>query len=266
MYRFGALLFSLILSCSACARETIRLTNGEWPPYLSEHLPHYGYASHLITEAFASVGVDVEYGFFPWRRSLQYAKDGGGSGAVWHGSVVWVYNSERAESFIFTDVVMTDAQVLFYLKSNPLPWTIIDDLRGKRIGGTLHTYYPQLEAAEKNGTIYLERAGDYQTLFRRLLAGRIDAVPHTWNVGRYFMKNNLTNTQFERITYSPTVMQSKELHVLLSKRYPQNSRFEALFNQGLENIKANGTYQRIQEALQSGVYDYPVNNDKAPSE
>ena len=53
----------------AVAEETIRITNGEWPPYMSKKLKHYGLASRITTEAFASQGVKVEYGFFPWARS-----------------------------------------------------------------------------------------------------------------------------------------------------------------------------------------------------
>ena len=50
----------------AQTQDTIRLTNGEWQPYLSQDVAHHGFASHVVTEAFAQVGVDVEFGFFPW--------------------------------------------------------------------------------------------------------------------------------------------------------------------------------------------------------
>ena len=38
-YTFSALLISLFLAMPVTA-DTVRLTNGEWPPYLGEHLPH----------------------------------------------------------------------------------------------------------------------------------------------------------------------------------------------------------------------------------
>lgn len=43
----------------------IRSTNGEWPPYLSENLPHYGLASHIISEAFAKKGLPLNMAFSP---------------------------------------------------------------------------------------------------------------------------------------------------------------------------------------------------------
>ncbi len=75
----------LILGCGVAAAEmsnTIRLTNGEWQPYLSKDVPHFGIASHIVTEAFALVGVEVEYGFFPWARSMKLAKVGRWDGRV----------------------------------------------------------------------------------------------------------------------------------------------------------------------------------------
>jgi len=84
----GLALTALILLCcgiiDARAAETIRLTNGEWQPFLSKDAPHHGFASHIVTAAFALVGVEVEYGFFPWKRSFKLAKEG-----TWDGSVVW---------------------------------------------------------------------------------------------------------------------------------------------------------------------------------
>ena len=76
MYRgicsFG-LAIALALSCSvgalAQAQDTILLTTGKWQPYTSKSAPHYGIASHVVTEGFALVGVEVEYGFSPWKRA-----------------------------------------------------------------------------------------------------------------------------------------------------------------------------------------------------
>lgn len=262
VYWLSISLLSVVLPFAVFANEKIRLTNGEWPPYLSENLAHYGYASHIISEAFLSVNVDVEYGFFPWKRSLEYAKFGQLFTDNWNGSVVWVHTNERTTDFIYTDVVITDELILFSLKSNPLNWKSINDLQGKKIGGTLHTSYPLLEQANKEGIIYLNRASNYEALFKRLLMKRIDAIPYTRDVARYFIKNNLSVEQREQIIFSPTVIETRQYHIILSKNISENNRFKDLFNQGLKNIKANGTYDKIQDNLEKGVYDHPINRNK----
>ncbi|MBU2254212.1 MAG: amino acid ABC transporter substrate-binding protein, partial [Gammaproteobacteria bacterium] len=57
-------LFSLFCGAFAAA-ESVRLTNGEWPPYLGEQLPHKGVASRTVAEAFALQGIDVAWEFHP---------------------------------------------------------------------------------------------------------------------------------------------------------------------------------------------------------
>ena len=48
--------FSLNLNISA--REKIRLTTGEWAPYISENLEKKGLFSQITVEAFATQGVE----------------------------------------------------------------------------------------------------------------------------------------------------------------------------------------------------------------
>lgn len=65
-----AFLLALSIGCSVGAiaqtRDTIRLTSFTWQPMFSEDGPHHGFVPHIVAEAFALVGVEVEYGFFPW--------------------------------------------------------------------------------------------------------------------------------------------------------------------------------------------------------
>lgn len=250
---FILLLFSVNL---LVAKESIYLTNGEWPPYLSEKLPHYGFASHIVSEAFKAVGVEVEYGFFPWKRSYEYAKNGVDEvEQTWHGTIVWVYTDERAKYFNYSDIAIKDSEVLFHLRDKPLKWKSIQDLKGVIIGGTLHTTYPTFEKAEKDGILKISRAGGYDILFKRLLQKRIDAVPQVRAVGSFFLDNSLSKDEREKIAYSPTVIQNREYHLILSKNIKENEKFLKLFNRGLKIIKDNGTYKKLLEALENGNYN-----------
>lgn len=46
------------------AATTIRITNGEWEPFLSEYSYEYGLYSHIVSEAFKLEDIEVEWGFF----------------------------------------------------------------------------------------------------------------------------------------------------------------------------------------------------------
>jgi len=237
-----ALLFSSTSSSSSA--DLVRLTNGEWKPYLSKHLPDYGVASLVVREAFAAVGMQVEYGFFPWKRSYVIAADG-----EWDGSVVWVKTPEREKEFLYSDIVISDTQHLFYLRSNPVVWKSGADLKGKKIGLTLHTAYPILENLEKKGVIRIERAGNYEELFQRLLERRIDAVPMELNVGNQLLNTTLDQAQKELITYSPTVIDTREFHLIISKSISAGSEVVSKFNRGLKIIRESGLYKEILSRL-----------------
>ncbi len=251
--RIVALVWIIALLCSPIwAQERVRLTNGEWAPYLSEHLPHYGAASHIVKEAFAAVGIETQYGFYPWNRSYKLAKEG-----KWDGTLVWVYTPERAQDFLYTDVVIKEVEYLFHLKEKKIDWEKIEDLKGLTIGATLHTVYPPLEGAETQGLLRIERVGNYDNLYRRLLNHRIDAIPQVSQVGKYYLRTTLSPEDREKITYSKTVLQERKYHVILSKVPKGNKELIALFNKGLAIIRANGTYDAIAKALDSGAYDTP---------
>ena len=251
--RIFALFCFISLLCSPIwSQERVRLANGKWAPYLSEHLPHYGAASHIVKEAFAAVGIETQYGFFPWKRSYRLAKEG-----KWDGTLVWVYTPERAKDFLYTDVVITEVEYLFHLKERKLDWKKIEDLKGLSIGATLHTVYPPLERAETRGLLRIERAGNYDNLYRRLLNHRIDAIPQVSQVGKYYLRNTLSPEDMEKITYSQTVLQERRYHVILSKVPEGNSALITAFNKGLAIIRANGIYDAIIQDLDSGAYDTP---------
>lgn len=258
------ILFLFVLSWAALpgftsAGEIVKIANGEWPPYLSVNLPHHGFASHVVEEAFAAVGLNVRYGFYPWKRSYQYAKDGKDNrGKIWHGTVVWVYTEERAKHFLYSDPVIIDTELLFHLKSRPLEWKVVDDLKGMTIGGTLHTVYPVFEEAEQRGILKIDRGGNYDVLFQKLRWQDIDAVPQVKQVGRYFLNTALSDEERSRITFSPTVVQERKYSLILSRQVPQNRRLLQLFNEGLHLIRSNGRYAELHKELEQGKYDLPV--------
>lgn len=240
----------LFIPVGLFADETIRITNGEWAPYLSKQLPHHGFASHVVKEAFGAVGIKVEYGFFPWKRSYKIAKQGD-----WHGTVVWVYTKERAKHFYYSDAVIVDSEHLFHLKEFDLKWDTVNDLAGLKIGGTIHTVYPVFEKAEKEGILTIKRSGTYENLYRRLLKKRIDAIPQVSAVGSYLIRTKLSLEEQSKVTFSPTIIEKRKYSLILSKEIDVNKRYLTLFNKGLSTIKKNGRYDQLYQDLKLGRYD-----------
>ncbi|NDV28592.1 ABC transporter substrate-binding protein [Desulfovibrio sp. JC010] len=126
-----------------------------------------------------------------------------------------------------------------------LKWKSIEDLKGKRIGGTAHTAYPLFEEAQKQGILTIDRGGNYDILLKKLRHNEIDAVPLIKAVCRYYQLTTMNKKERGQITYSPTVIESRRYYLILNKKLPENKTLIAKFNKGLRIIRENGTYDKI---------------------
>lgn len=237
----------MILAPAAYSEEIIRLTSGEWPPYMSENMQYLGLGSKIVSDAFALEGVRVAYGFFPRKRSLFEAR----LAVEWDGSILWFSSPEIGRGFYVSEPVIESKFVFFHLKDRPFEWKSIDDLKRFSIGGTLeYDYGDEFTQAEKEGKIKIERVPNDEQNFRKLLFGRIDGFPQDIEVGLEIIKN-LKPEEAARLTYNPTVLRSGPVCLLLSKKNEKNKKYIELFNKGLRKLKDSGEYARILSPLAS---------------
>lgn len=248
-------IFNLLIAAQTLwAANTIRVTSGEWPPYLSQRLPQGGYATQITTEAFALVGMDLEVGYYPWKRSYKYATDGSDrDNNSWHGSLVWSKNQTREQDFYYSDSIFSEEEVLFHLKDSPLNWHDISDLTGKTIGGSLAAY-PNLEKSAKDGLITFHVSGEPHALLKRLFHHKMDAVAINKRVALYYLDNYFSPSEKKLFAYSPTVLKLRQYHLILSKTNPENKLVIERFNLGLKKLKENGRYRELSRLLSDGHY------------
>ncbi len=242
-------LLSGIAPC-AFAEEKVVLTNGEWPPYMSENLAHYGVVSLVVSEAFALEGVVVEYRFFPWKRSFSLARKG-----KFNGSVVWWKTPEREKNFIYSDPVLDVQYVFFHLKSAPFDWKTVEDLKGMEIGATKGYNYGDLfQNAEKNGEIRVQRVPKDELNFKKLLKGKIRLFPVDVEVGYTMLQNTYPPETVALITHHPTPIRSDPHHLILSNKIDRNKALVQLFNRGLKRLKESGKFDEYFAESRRGEY------------
>lgn len=245
-----ALSFGLL--STTFAEEVVRLTNGEWVPYTSKQLKHYGVFSHIVTEAFAQEGITVEYKFFPWKRGYVSAAKG-----HFDGSVTWAPTSERKKDFYFTDPVTYNQKVFFHLKSYAFDWEHIDDLKGLKIGGTAqYTYGAAFDQAAKTEKIQVQYVTSDKQNVKKLLMQRIHIFPMEIEVGYHLIRSILTPEEAQLITHHPKPVQQTPICVVISKKLADNQsqRLVNLFNKGLTKLKESGKYDQYMEASRRGEY------------
>ena len=226
---------------TALAEQTIRITNGEWQPFMSEHVPHNGMVSHIITEAFALVGIDVEYGFFPWKRAYDLAKKGS-----WDGSAAWRDAEERRANFLYSEPVTETTWAYFHLKSSPFDWTTIDDLKSLKIGATLqYDYGAEFDKAEAEGRIKTERVASDELSLKKLLKGRIDIFVGEPLVTYAQIRDNFSEEEAAMFTHNPQTFDPNSLHLVFSRQVETSEQMRDKFNEGLQKLKETGRYDEI---------------------
>jgi len=243
-------LFFIASATNGFAEKNMRIATGEWDPYISKDLKYFGIVGRIVTEAFKLEGVNVEYGFFPWARAMDLTKSG-----EWDGSAVWVYNTERAKDFLFSDTVIAGKAVYFKLKSYPFDWETIDDLKGIHIGATIEYSYGKIfDSADKSGKIIVQRAPSDVINFKKLLAGRIKIFPNNLEVGYSLLNKNFSQKEIQLITHHPKYYQVSEYHFIILKNSERGKGFLKLFSKGLKRLKESGKYEQFLAESRRGEY------------
>jgi len=232
--------------------ETIRITNGEWEPFLSNYSFQYGFNSHVVTEAFKLEGITVEWGFFPWQRAYENAK----SGSHWDASCCWWPDDEINKEFVLSDTITNTSFVFFHLKSYNFQWHSLQDLKGIKIGGTSkYDYGKAFNDATAAKKITVDFAAKDEFNYKKLLAGRIQVFPNDPAVGHAQIKNVLSPEEAKLLTYHPKQFGESSLHLIINAKNKRSKYLLDKFNAGLEKLKLNGQYQQMLRDLESGKYD-----------
>ncbi len=237
-----------MLAVPPLGAETITLSNGEWLPYLSQSLPHYGTVSRIVTEAFALEGISVKYVFRPWPRAYAEAQRG-----LVAGSVVWSVGeagTERAREFLSSDTVLESHSVFFHRKGFDFRWGSDQDLAGLRIGGVAGYEY----RFEGLPGIRIERAQTEELSLRKLVAGRVDVVPASLDVGLYILRTRFKPAEADAITVAPGRFYSTQYRLIMRRADAASSAYIVRFNRGLRKLKESGRYDEYMADLAAGRY------------
>ncbi|MCG8572488.1 MAG: transporter substrate-binding domain-containing protein [Spirochaetes bacterium] len=231
-------------------KQKIRLTNGEWPPYFSEKLKHGGVTSHIIKKIFAMENIKVEYGFFPWNRAYLYAANGD-----WDGSVGWSWTAERDKLFYFSDTIIDDETVFFYLKENTFHWETVSDLKDITIGATLeYNYGEDFNEAKEKGLLKVDYTFNDERNFYKLIEKRFDVFVCNKEVGYSLINDIFDEETGNKITHHPKPIVKNSLTLILSKKSDGTRELLKIFNQSLKKFKESGQFDLLYEQSRQGRY------------
>ena len=257
MKYWGSLLTSFFLFFVApCSAEEppLRLATLEYPPYITstERGPQ-GLVVDIVSAAFLRMGQPIQIEFFPIARG-QYRLLNGQADAFFSIKKT----PEREQTMLFTQRSLMSQDYVFFVRKDT-HWRFagdFDSLADASICVVSATSYgSRFDTAVQAGFFKnLEPVTSHETNFRKLLAGRVDAVICSRLVGPYYLDQ--LNGLDEVAIGGPVVETTFSYFVFTKQR-----DFTALsrqFDQALDAMEHDGTLKRLINA-------YPLLQVRIPS-
>ncbi len=237
----------LCLAEGQALAETVRIATGEFAPYATETRADKGVALSIVRRAFELVGHKVEFHFQPWSRAQMETKAG-----LWDASAHWGASAERRRDFLLSDNILTEQWLVVHRRSIALQWAQLSDLRPYTIGYVRdYTYTPEFWALIGSKELRGDNTPNDLAGLRKMIRGRIDAMPMERNVTCDLLKHNFTAKEADEFAAHPRLLtDSFTTHLILP---PQQSRSAGLlsdFNRGLKALRDSGEHARLLQTVQ----------------
>jgi len=225
----------------------------EWPPFLYYERENgikskktVGYSIDIIQQIFKKHNIKFTISFFPWKRSLQYVKEGKDYQLILNAS----YSKKRYETYLMSDSYYSLTPVVFYSsKKYPNSITVrnIDDLKKNfRICGLLGYSYNSIGL--KDNEVDKTSIYNYDKLIDLLhnRQERCDVFVQGYEVISGFMQIGKNYLADPHLKYMELIeLKNRDFHMLISKNFKYGSELQKLINRELLYLKNNGTMNSL---------------------
>ncbi|MGL5706663.1 MAG: substrate-binding periplasmic protein [Aeromonas sp.] len=216
----------------------------DWAPYSvlnRETGQPQGLAPELVKAVFAAEGIEIVFRTLPFARCMHDAK---------YGKLAGCFNAtiteENRYQYHWHDTPMFEEELaIFALASEPQRDLKLTSLEGKRVGITLGYTYPT-DFMENPRITRFQAKSDAQTL-EMLVRSRVD----------YILMNGITGyIKIQQKQLTGKVVKAGKLttggfRLAFSRRHPQGEALAKQFEQGLQKIKMNGTYDTLMKRFET---------------
>ncbi|WP_347356202.1 transporter substrate-binding domain-containing protein [Bdellovibrio sp.] len=221
-----------IFSLSALAAERWVVTTLEWPPFTCSRCPENGAAAKALKDTLKTVGVSVEFVFYPWTQAIKRGErpEVVGFFPVWPETF--------RPGFSPSHLLFRSPLGIIQQRSKPLVWSKLSDLKGKKIGITEgYGNTVEFNRLVKEKILKVEAVKSDDTNLRKVALGQLDGALMDINNARYLM--HVTHPKLAgRVSVSPRIVQDKD-HF-----FAFNIHNKAKVDK-LNKALANVNYQRI---------------------
>ncbi len=190
--------------CNAFSEQnTLLIATLEYPPFIySENGDVKGPVVETVKAVFSSLGVKIKIEIFPIARGLLMVKNGEADAYF-----SLKRTPQRESDLLFTTTpLLRQPFVFFTRRTSGIKWNgNIEDIKDYRIGVVAKTSYGAIfDGYLKDGLLLnIEETQSFELNIKKLIAGRVDVVINSYDVGLYIIKNQ--KSENEIISLSPPV-------------------------------------------------------------
>ena len=245
----AAVLFALLSQSGVAVEAPVRLVTFEYPPYAVQvETSAQGLSADLVREAFARMGRGVSIEFYPLNRGLKLLEAGEVSGFF-----TIKKTPERMAKLVFPRKPLIRQDYVFFVrKGSRFRFNgSFADLAGATIGVVMSTSYGQRfdEALARGEFAKLEAAISYESIFRMLVGGRVDAVVCSRLVGLEFVRRTGGSGLVE--ISGPAVETTLSYLAFTTKK--TDAALAPAFDKAMEAMERDGTLNRILERHEAQI-------------
>jgi len=211
----------------------INVDDGNPPFMYAVNVQARGIYPALIRAAFQLMGTPVGVEAKPWKRALEEIDMGqAGVGGIYK-------TAERLQKYDYSDPIYVENLLVYFNVANPLNYSQIQDLTGKRIGVLRGwSYGDAFDQARRQGLFQVEEVGTDDQNFRKLEAQRIDTVIAIQESGTTLVKN------YRTISFSLVPLSQNPTFLAFSKSAHRTDLLKR-FDQAIRDLRRTGAYKTL---------------------
>ncbi|MDJ0821045.1 MAG: transporter substrate-binding domain-containing protein [Paracoccaceae bacterium] len=239
---------------NAATRQKINiLTGSDFAPFTHKELPNGGLLADVVQKAMEAAA--PEQGFaVHWVDDWASHHEPLLSNALLDIGFPWFQpnceaepNTYRCENLLFSESMFEVLMLIFVNKDRPMAFNSNADMQGKTLcrpsGYSTFIFDHEGRNWLRDGLITLEQPTSPADCIEMVAEGKADGAVLNEFLGRDTIKKLGLGDQIVVAQGRPVSIDGN--HMIVHKSHPNGPELLAVFEQGLERIKADGTYRRI---------------------
>ena len=232
--------------------QNVMLATGDWAPYSGEQLNDYGIASVIVSSVMSEAGYDTTMQFMAWSKAYEVAVSSKFNQGV-RGTFPWYKTSDRQKDFYYSNPLLEIDSTIFYdsrktpeLEAHFNQTGNLNEYNGLRIES--YEYHPDIK---KMLTESKEVPSTYIAFQKLINNSDIHYLSEAKDVGESILREYFSNQQ----AYIKSFEQQwpNNIHLLASKKNPNNRQLIERFNKALAQMKRSGNYDIILETAKHQI-------------